>query len=116
MYAAELSILGTVPTTGGAAFISPDLGTSNTTIKSGFTIDMAGTAAPATTPMNCQGFAGATNMVSGFYATATAQSASTGSRNFWTNTSGTVYTQAQTVGAFVSTNEVGAPSTGAPIQ
>ncbi len=116
MYAAELSILGTQPTAGGAAFISPDLGTSDTTVKSGYTIDMAGTAAPATTPINCQGDAGATNMVSGFYATATAQSASTGSRSFFTNTSGTVYQKPEDGTAFTDVNEVGAPATGTPIQ
>ena len=116
MYAAETSILGIAPTTGGAAFISPDLGTSATTVKSGFTIDMAGTAAPASTPINCQGDSGATNMVSGFYATATANSASTGARSFFTNTSGTVYQKPEDGAVFASTVEVGKPATGTPIQ
>ncbi len=113
MYAGTLIVLGTVPTSGGAAFISPDLSASASVIKSGFTITMTGTAAPATTPTNCQGLAAGASQVSGYYATSTAQSASTGARDFWTNTSGTVY-QIATLGtgtnAIAAVNEVGAPA------
>ena len=110
MYAADLTVLGTQPTSGGAAFISPDLAAGVSVTKSGFDVSLDGTAAPASTPENCQGDSGATNMVSGFYTLATAQSASTGARNFWSNTSGTVYQQPQTDGAFDDTNEVGQPA------
>jgi hypothetical protein len=119
MYAADLTVLGTPPTSGGAAFISPDLSAGATVTKSGFDVTMAGTAAPNTTPDNCQGETAGANQVVGYYASATAQSASTGSRNFWTNTSGTVYNMPEPDGAFQSTDEVGAPTgdaTAAPIQ
>ena len=115
MNAATLLVLGTPPTGGGGAFISPDLGSAVSTAKSGFTISMAGTAAPATTPINCQGNSGATGMTSGYYATAAPQSASTGSRNFFTNTSGTVFQKPQAT-TFTEVNEVGAPAAGTPLQ
>lgn len=113
MYAADLVTLGLVPTSGGAAFISPDLAASATVIKSGFTVTMSGTAAPVTTPTNCQALAAGASQVSGYIATSTAQSASTGARDFWTNTSGTVY-QISTLGtganAITAVNEVGEPT------
>ena len=118
MYAATLVRLGVAPTSGGAAFISPDLSASATVTKSGFTITMAGTAAPMTTPASCQNDLMGANQVSGYYATAAAQGASTGARNFWTNTSGTVYQEPQST-AFTAVNEVGSPSplgTATPIQ
>jgi type IV pilus assembly protein PilA len=126
-YAVRLGVLGITPTVGGAAFISPDLAplpATTTVAKSGFNVDMTGAVpAPATTPTNCQGAAAGANQVTGYYGIATAQSTSTGSRDFWTNTSGTVY-QAPTAGTganvYTVVNEVGAPTTlptgGAPIQ
>ena len=58
-----------------------------------------------------------TNQVTGYYANAVAQSASTGSRNFWTNTSGTIYSSGQTV-TIADTNVMGPATTAgsAPIQ
>ena len=113
MYASTLVRLGVQPTSGGAAFISPDLAASAIVTKSGFRVTIAGTAAPATTPTSCQGDAAGANQISGYYGTATAQSASTGARDFWTNTSGTVY-QVATAGTgtnvITATNEVGAPN------
>jgi prepilin-type N-terminal cleavage/methylation domain-containing protein len=116
MYAADTTILGVVPSTGGAAFISPDLAAASFISKSGFNTTMAmgdAVAAPATTPMSCQGDAAGANQITGYYATATAQSLSTASRDFWTNTSGTVYEMptdgsgANTIGA---TDSIGAPT------
>jgi len=123
-YAADLTILGVQPTTGGAAFISPDLSASAVISKSGFSETMSGaTAAPMSTPDSCQGDAAGANQITGYFATATAQSLSTASRDFWTNTSGTVY-EAPTAGTgtnvFTATDEIGAPMTlptgGQPIQ
>ena len=126
-YAATMVILGVVPTTGGAAFISPDLSAASVVAKSGFNITMglgAGAAiAPASTPVSCQGDMGGANQITGFYSTATSQSLSTGSRDFFSNTSGTVY-EAPTAGTgtntITSTEAIGAPSglpmTGQPIQ
>jgi hypothetical protein len=116
MYALDTTILGTVPATGGAAFISPDLGATSFIAKSGFntTMDMGdAVAAPTTTPMSCQGDAGGVNQITGYYATATAQSLSTASRDFWTNTSGTVYempTLGTAVNAIAATDSIGSPT------
>ena len=116
-YATDLTVLGNVPTAGGAAFISPDLSAAASVTKSGFDIVLTGgAAAPASTPDNCQGETAGANQVTGYYATATAQSASTGSRSFWTNTSGTIYWKVEDGTAFGDSNETGAPAAGAPIQ
>src|SRR5262245_55713982 len=94
-YAADLKTLGTAPKIGGAGFISPDMSAASTISKSGFVIDMklgkTATVAPMSTPLSCQGDAAGANQITGYYANATAASLSTGSRDFWTNTSGTVY-------------------------
>jgi type IV pilus assembly protein PilA len=115
MYAADLTILGVVPSTGGAAFISPDLAAATLIAKSGFntTMDIGdAAAAPATTPMSCQGDDMGANQITGYVGTSTAQSLSTASRDFWTNTSGTVY-EMPTDGS--GTNTIGAAeSIGAP--
>jgi hypothetical protein len=120
MYADSLTVLGEQPTSGGAAFISPDLSAADVVTKSGFDVTIAGgTAAPNTTPTNCQDKPTGQEQVSGYWATAHAQSASTGARNFWTNTSGTVYQMPEADGAFQSTDEVGKPTgdaTALPIQ
>ena len=117
MYADSLTVLGTVPTSGGAPFISPDLGASDTVIKSGYSVTLTGgTAAPSTTPDNCQSKTGGADQSSGYYAWANAQSASTGSRMFFTNTTGTVFTKPQSAGNYADTSEIAAPAAGAPIQ
>ena len=126
-YAEDLTVLGDVPVTGGAAFISPDLSAATSVPKSGFTVTMGlgtgGAAAPATTPDSCQGDAMGADQITGFYSTATAQSLSTGSRDFWSNTSGTVYeapTDGSGTNTITSDEVIGAPSglpaTGQPIQ
>jgi prepilin-type N-terminal cleavage/methylation domain-containing protein len=126
MYAKDLTILGKVPSTGGAAFISPDLAAATLIAKSGFNTTMDkgdGLVAPASTPTSCQGDAGGTNQITGYVGTSTAQSLSTASRDFWTNTSGTVYENAtkgdgtNTVGLAASDKSIGAPGTcAAPCQ
>lgn len=121
-YAASLQELGDQPAAGGAAFISPDLSSGavgSSITKSGFDVSMAGTASPMTTPENCSDDLNGANQVVGYYALASAQSASTGSRSFWTNTSGTVYQVLEADGPFASVDEVGAPTkdaTAQPIQ
>jgi type IV pilus assembly protein PilA len=117
MYADTLVVLGNLPVGGGASFISPDLSAAATVVKSGFNVTLTGDGnAPGTTPDNCQGVAGGGDQSTGYYANAAAQSASTGSRNFWTNTSGTIYSKVQTV-AFADTNITGGAAAPAlPIQ
>jgi len=115
MFAASLETLGVPPVNGGAAFISPDLSSSIAITKSGFTITMAGTPAPATTPMNCQGYLGGANQAAGYHATATALDASTGGRSFWTNASGTVYQKPEDGSPFMNINDFGPPDAGGAV-
>jgi len=84
-FAATLEVLAAAPS-GGSPFIGPDLATSNV-VKSAHTITMATDApAPASTPPACN--AGALGR--GFHATAIPVTGG-GSREFGTNTTGTIY-------------------------
>ena len=85
MYAQSLTTLGSGPS-GGSAFISPDLGASATVTKSGYTVSMTGTSATGTTACN-----GATGLAAGYHAWADPVSTSTGTRFFFTNTTGTIW-------------------------
>jgi type IV pilus assembly protein PilA len=92
MYAQTLDILGTGPS-GGSAFISPDLSSSATVTKSGYTVGMTGTTATGT---SCNG---ATNLASGYHAWADPVSTSTGTRYFFTNTTGTIWQATSSIGS-----------------
>jgi prepilin-type N-terminal cleavage/methylation domain-containing protein len=110
-YAADLSVLGTPPLAGGSAFISPDLGVAATVVKSGYSITMGGTAAGGGGAPSCNGGALAT----GYYATADpVVHMSSGTRFFWSNSSGTIYQDLSA--AIADTNETGPPASGTPIQ
>jgi type IV pilus assembly protein PilA len=87
-YAPGLVALGTPPTAGGTAFISPDLGVAASVTKSGYIITLAGTAAPAS-PATCNALAAGT-ATSGYNATATPV-AGGGTRHFATNTTSTIW-------------------------
>jgi type IV pilus assembly protein PilA len=85
-YAQDLTIL-VLPCTGGTAgFISPDLGAASS-VKSGYTVTMAGSA-PAIAGTGCSG--GGT-LHPDYLATATALSTSTGSRAFGTAAAGSIF-------------------------
>jgi prepilin-type N-terminal cleavage/methylation domain-containing protein len=95
-YAADLTVLGQVPVAGGAPFISPDLSAATMVNKSGYNVMMApgsdGSQANAATADTCQGDPAPTTY-SSYYATGDMVTyGSTGSRYFWTNTLGTIYT------------------------
>jgi prepilin-type N-terminal cleavage/methylation domain-containing protein len=98
LYAATLLVLGTPPTGGTNAFISPDLGTAATVVKSGYTVTMGGAVGTGT---SCN--AGA--LATGYQATAAPVSTSTGTRFFATNTAATI---------FQSSSAITMPETGAP--
>jgi type IV pilus assembly protein PilA len=92
-YAPSLTALGTGP--GGTAlvnaYISPDLGAADTVSKSGYTITMGSTGGPiATAPAACNVVVAAGAATSGYFATALA-GVGGGSRDFGTNSSGTIY-------------------------
>ena len=84
MYAQSLATLGTGPS-GGSAFISPDLGSGTSATKSGYVVNMTGTTATGTA---CNGH---TNLATGYHAWADPVSTSTGTRYFFTNTTGTIW-------------------------
>jgi type IV pilus assembly protein PilA len=108
-YAQGLDVLGTGPS-GGAAFLSPDLAQLPSVTKSGYTVSMTGTSVSSSTPA-CNG---ATNLASGFHAWADPISATTGSRHFFINTTGSVWQSAAAMGA--SGGDTAAPTGGTVIQ
>jgi type IV pilus assembly protein PilA len=102
-FAATVLGLTTPPASGGPAYLPPDLGLGFGAEKSGYAITMTGPAAGGAAPA-CNGAA----LVTGYVATASPISAgATGSRFFWSNTSGSVFQQDA---AFTSSNEVGPPA------
>jgi type IV pilus assembly protein PilA len=107
LYAQDLDILGSGPS-GGSAFISPDLSVATTVVKSGYMISMTGTAATGSAACN-----GATNLASGFHAWADPASTSTGTRYFFTNTTGTIWQAMASLGSGGS--DAAGPSGGTPI-
>jgi prepilin-type N-terminal cleavage/methylation domain-containing protein len=115
-YAPTLGDLGTAPT-GGTPFISPDLGITGTVIKSGYTITMTGTVAnPAATLIACNGTAAAT-LAGSYQADATPSSlGSTGTRFFWTNTLGTIYSNTAAITGGTGVSAAGLNSGTAPLQ
>jgi hypothetical protein len=107
MYAQTLDILGSGPS-GGSAFISPDLGATATVTKSGYTVSMTGTSA---TGSACNA---ATALASGYHAWADPVSSSTGTRYFFTNTTGTIWQSTSSIGS--SGSDTAVPSGGTAIQ
>ena len=107
MYAQSLDTLGTGPAS-GSAFISPDLGGAATVTKSGYTVSMTGTSQTGTA---CNG---ATALASGYHAWANPVSTSTGTRFFFTNTTGTIWQSTSSIGSGGS--DVATPSGGTAIQ
>jgi type IV pilus assembly protein PilA len=94
-YATTLVQLGTPPPTGGAPFISPDLGAAASVDKSGYTVTLSaagdGAAGSATAPDACNAIP-ASALSSSWYATAFPMTpGSTGTRFFWVGTLGTIY-------------------------
>jgi len=118
LYATTTIDLGVAPSGGGAPFISPDLSASNPVDKSGYTIELGagsdGVAGAATAPDTCNGLA-ATTMISSYFVYADPMTPnSSGTRYFWTNTLGTIYTHTSTMSGEDAGNA--APGTGAVLQ
>jgi prepilin-type N-terminal cleavage/methylation domain-containing protein len=107
LYANSLQTLGTGPS-GGSAFISPDLGAGATVTKSGYSVSMTGSSATGT---SCTGV---TTLASGYRAWADPVSTSTGTRYFFTNTTGTIWQSTTTSGSGGS--DSASPSGGTAIQ
>jgi type IV pilus assembly protein PilA len=108
-YAQALDTLGTGPS-GGAAFLSPDLAQAPSVTKSGYTVSMTGSSVSASSAA-CNGSAG---LASGFHVWADPIAVATGTRHFFTNTTGTIWQTTSAVGAAGS--DTTAPSGAAMIQ
>ena len=74
-------------------------------------LSMTGTAAPGTPPAACNGAAG---LASGYHAWADPASSSTGTRYFFTNTTGTIWQATASIGSGGS--DSASPSGGTAIQ
>ncbi len=106
-FAGSLTSLGTAPTAGGDAFISPDLALDPST-KSGYTVTLtAGVAGPG--PAMCNNGATAAS-----YATTAdpVTPGSTGTRYFHVNSSGAIYQDDAAIAAV----QTGAPASGSLLQ
>jgi type IV pilus assembly protein PilA len=90
-YAHNTTVLYTAPPS-GTPFISPDLGTTASTVKSGFTMTMVGIDPTTPAPDPACNLAAAGSLDGSYWGNATPNALnSTGSRSFWTNTLGTIY-------------------------
>lgn len=113
-YASSLTDLAVPPPTGGAPFISPDLGAADTVQKSGYDITMAAGSDGAAATLDACNTTAAGDMISSWFATAEPITVgSTGTRFFWVGTLGTIFADVAAIGS-----DVGSSSTpgGAPIQ
>jgi type IV pilus assembly protein PilA len=119
-YAQVLSDLATSPTPGGVGFISPDLGAGGATgvVKSGYTIDLsAGSDAVAGTVAACNAVLPASLFSSYIVSGTPVTPNASGTRFFFTNTLGTIYTSTATLVGFTLGNSVaGMPVTAQVLQ
>jgi type IV pilus assembly protein PilA len=88
-YAANLGVLGTPPTAGGQAFISPDLGVTGPIVKSGYNLSYDAVGAPVTTTTCTTGVT--TTSPEYFAAAAPLSAGSSGVRYFATSQSQAIF-------------------------
>lgn len=114
-YASSLPILAD-PALVGAGFISPDLGASMVVDKSGYRLTMAqGSEATAAVKDGCNPLGTAANLYSSYYASnAPISGGQTGTRWFWTNTTGTIFTASSNAFAAIQVGNA-QPGAGAPL-
>jgi prepilin-type N-terminal cleavage/methylation domain-containing protein len=113
-FATGLSQLGTVPLSGGAAFIGPDLGVADTINKSGYFVTVAaGADGNAGSVDACNGVVAA-DLATTFYATAAPEIlGGTGNLYYWLGTGGTIF---EDVAPIVETNGLSSAPGGTPVQ
>jgi type IV pilus assembly protein PilA len=109
-YAPTLENLGTPPSAGAVAFISPDLGAPPPVVKSGYQFALSGTVSTQS-PASCNGLA-ANATLTGYAATATPIPGG-GWRFFATNTTSTIW---QHDGDLSSITDQEPPSAGRVLQ
>jgi prepilin-type N-terminal cleavage/methylation domain-containing protein len=115
-YASSLLILAE-PAPAGAAFISPDLGASGAVVKSGYRLTMGqGSEATGATKDGCNPSGVAANLYSSYYASNSPVSGNqTGTRWFFTNTLGAIFTSHTDVFGTIRVGNA-PPGAGAPLQ
>ncbi|MGH9221332.1 MAG: type II secretion system protein [Vicinamibacterales bacterium] len=115
-YASSLPILGDAPA-GSQPFLSPDLATAGTVIKSGYALTMAeGSESLAAATDGCNALGVAADLASSYVATNSPTTVNTtGTRWFWGNTLGTIYSDTANVFGAATAGNV-APGAGAPLQ
>jgi prepilin-type N-terminal cleavage/methylation domain-containing protein len=113
-YAATLPDLAQAPVSGGAPFISPDLGTAVTVNKSGYDVTLAaGTDSAAGSIDACNGVTAA-DLSSTFVATAAPSApGSSGTMYYWLGVPGTIFTD---INPIAETDGLSVAPGGAPIQ
>jgi type II secretory pathway pseudopilin PulG len=110
-YAPKLSVLGIPPPLSKEAFISVDLSNADTVTKSGYIVQLSGTAYPLAPP-TCNGLA-LGQAAQGFKAGADPAEPHN-PRFFATNASNVIYEDIATL--FAAMPEVGGPPSGKPLQ
>jgi hypothetical protein len=110
-FSPDLTTLGVMPSGTSSAYISPDLSYANTVLKSGYSIQMMGTASP-TAPATCNGLAAGTASKS--FKAGADPTGPTNYRYFALNSSNTIYED--TVSVYAGMPEVGVPPTGHPLR
>lgn len=111
-YAPDLQTLGVRPPAAIDAFLTPEMSSAPTFIKSGYTVSMAGVGI-AGAPASCNGLAaGAAS--SGYAAVADPIDLAPPARFFGTNADGTLYEN--TASYMATMPETGAPPGGAPLK
>ncbi len=107
-YAPRLSTLGVAPVAGKEAFLSPNLTSADTLVKSGYTIQLLGTPY-AGAPPSCNGLAGG-EAAQAFKAGADPVDPTRNTRFFATNANGQLYEHTATLYAVMP--EQGTPALG----
>ena len=111
-YANTLVVLGAPPTAGGQPFISPDLGVATPVIKSGYSIDYAGTGTAVATA-TCNGAATASP---GYFSSAAPVAAGTsGTRFFGSSEAQTIFQDVVVITA-ISAAGIPTPNTATAIK
>ena len=115
-YASSLLILAD-PAPAGAAFISPDLGAAAVVVKSGYQLMMEeGSEATAAVDDGCNPSGTAANLFSSYYASnAPTTPGQSGTRWFWTNTTGAIFASLANDFAAIQVGNA-SPGVGAPVQ
>jgi hypothetical protein len=113
-YSPDLPRLGVIPPSAIDAFLPPEMATSPTFIKSGYTFSMAGVGIPGA-PASCNGLSAGAGS-SGYALVADPIDVTPGSdaRYFGTNADGTIYEDTDTY--TLTMPETGAPPGGRPIK